>query len=411
MNLLDNILLAINAIASNTLRTVLTCLIIAFGIMALVGILTAVDGMKAALNSNFATMGANNFDIRKMGTGIRVGRRGRKAQRYLPITLQQALDFKERYNYPATVSLSFNAAFAMTLKYQAQKTNPNIQVIAGDENYVKVGGFDIGYGRNFTAPENESGRHVVVLGNGVAEKLFTKAAAAIDKTVSIGNRKFRVVGVLAPKGATSIFSSDNAVIIPLLTAKSNYASNSTTYVITVSLSNAVIIEEAISEAVGLMRNVRRLDFSAEEDFEISKSDKLSTLLIDQSASITTAATIIGFITLLGGAIGLMNIMLVSVTERTREIGISKALGATKRVITTQFLVEAIVICQLGGLLGIALGILAGNAVSLVINGPFIIPWLWIIGGMLLCLFVGLISGLYPALKAASVDPIESLRYE
>jgi putative ABC transport system permease protein len=171
------------------------------------------------------------------------------------------------------------------------------------------------------------------------------------------------------------------------------------------------IEPAKGEAIGLMRNIRKDRIGAENSFEITQSDSLAGIVIDSISTVTSAAAIIGIITLLGAAIGLMNIMLVSVTERTREIGIRKSLGATRSVIRRQFLTEAIVICQLGGLLGIILGVLIGNLISFAIGGTFIIPWLWIISGVTLCFFVGLLSGIYPAIKASNLDPIEALRYE
>jgi putative ABC transport system permease protein len=233
----------------------------------------------------------------------------------------------------------------------------------------------------------------------------------MGKYVTTSNGKYRVIGVLESKGSSMNQSEDRRILIPLQTAKRYYGAEQTNYSIMVSVNDPTRIEAAIGEATVTLRNIRKLKAGDPNDFDISKSDSLLGLIQENTLYLRLAAISIGFITLLGAAIGLMNIMLVSVTERTREIGIRKALGATSKNILIQFLTEAVVICQMGGILGIILGVLIGNLVSLAFGSAFLFPWLWITVALITCTFVGLLSGLYPALRAAALDPIESLRYE
>lgn len=408
MNLGLNITLALRAIRSNKLRTTLTFLIIAVGIMALVGILTAIDSMKSSIVSNFSDVGANSFTIRTKGLSLRRG--GSAAKNYPDITYEHANSFKQKFSFPAEVSISTRPSSTSTIKYQYEKTNPNVTVMGVDEKYIGISGFKFSDGRNFSVTELETGSNVVILGYGVANKIFGPKDTITDKIVSIGNVKYRVIGVLKSKGS-SVVSSDNMVLVPVQNARKVFAEKANRYVISVAVSHPEILDRATDEAIGTFRNIRKLNPREEEDFEVSRSDKLANTVIDQISYITFAATMIGIITMLGAGVGLMNIMLVSVSERTREIGISKALGANNDTIKKQFLVEAVLICQIGGLLGIVLGILAGNVVSILLKGSFIIPWLWIFLGFVFCLVIGLLAGLYPAIKASKLDPIEALRYE
>ena len=404
--------MAFQSIRTNLLRAILTLLIIAFGIMALVGILTAIDAITFSLNDNFSGLGANSFTIQRKWADVKSSQHGRRQKAGDPINYKDAMEFKERFNFPAKVSVSFWATSLASVKYQDEKTNPNVGFVGVDENYFAVKGMDIEFGRGFSKMEVEDGQAKIVIGQDIAKKLFDdKPEKAIDQVVIVGNNRFKVVGVLKTKGSSMGNRQDRAVYAPVVSVKALYGTNETDYDLIVAVNNATDMDAAQSEATGLFRQIRALRPGQDEDFEIFASDSLVSILKENTTNLRLATVAIGLMTLLGAAIGLMNIMLVSVTERTREIGIYKALGATRRSILMQFLTEAIVICQIGGLVGIFLGILVGNIVTPLLGGSFLIPWAWMFLGFALCMIVGVVSGFYPAMKAARLDPIESLRYE
>ncbi len=409
MNLTENIRLAIRAIMGNKLRTALTLMIIIFGIMALIGILTATQGINQSVMSFSSEMGSNTFSIKNEGQ-TRHRRRRKAMVANPPITLLQSQEFKKNYKYPATVTLSTDADGAAVIKYESQKTNPNVRIMGVDDDYLKVGGWSIQSGRNMSKSEIENGQNVILLGKDVVGKIFPPREEAVGKMVNIGSSKYRVIGLLAPKGASQV-SNDNMAMIPLMTAKRNFGDDATSYNISVMVANTTELNQAADEAEGVFRTVRKVRAGEDPNFEISKSDKMAEQNLDVLGNISIATVVIGILTLIGAGIGLMNIMLVSVNERTREIGVSKALGATKQVIRIQFLTESTTICMIGGVIGIIMGVLMGNLVVLALHTSFVMPWMWILLGLTFTFVIGMAAGIYPAILASNLDPVEALRYE
>lgn len=409
--LVENLRVSFGAIRSNTLRTILTILIIAVGIMALVGILTAIDSIKKSINDEFTMMGANTFNIQSRGMNIQVGGQRYRSVNHAYISYRQAIEFIDRFEFPATVSMSVWASGAATIKYQSKKTNPNVSVRGVSGGYFETAGLDIDKGRVFSSHEEENGWAVAIIGTSIASQLFEKNEDPIDKVISVGSGKYRVIGVMKSKGDAFGGGPNQSVLLPVHNVATYFSRPEMNYTISIKPQNPLHLEYAVSEAEGIFRIVRNLKATDQSDFNIEKSDTLAKILLENIKYVTIAATLIGIITLIGAAVGLMNIMLVAVAERTREIGTRKAMGAKSSTIKQQFLFEAIVICQLGGVLGILLGILMGNLISLLTGSAFVIPWLWMALGVVICFAVGLTSGYLPAVKAAKLDPIEALRYE
>jgi len=424
MKILDIFALSFNTVKSNKLRTGLTVAIIAFGIMALVGIITAIEAMNQSLKETFSTLGANAFTIRYKERNINIGgrrnqvsqaRKGAKKDKTSNIgkyiDYHQARAFKNNFHFPAVIGIQLAGPQSLIAKFENKETNPEVRVTGGDENFLLINGYTLQSGRNFSKLDVETGRNVCLLGNDIAKKLFPKSTeGSVDKIIRIANIPYRVVGLLKPKGS-SVFMQMDKVIVSSYNNVRRLPNTSPSYVINVMVDDLTQIEPAIGEATGTFRSIRKLNIKDNDNFFIDKSDSIAETMIGLLASISGSAGAIGFITLIGAAIGLMNIMLVAVTERTKEVGLIKALGGTSRSIRNQFLFESIIISLLGALFGIFLGVMVGNLFSMVIGTGFVVPWVWVITGIIICSLVGLAAGLWPAIKASKLDPIVALRYE
>ncbi len=424
MNIADTLSLSIRTIRSNKLRTGITVSIIALGIAALIGINTAIQAISQKFMESFSSMGANGFTIRyrsafrfdrgELKKEEKGGKKLKKSNTNKPITKDQAEDFKERYKFPSKVSLSLNGGNSNAVSFGNKKTNPTVYLNGGDENYVDMNGFEIAAGRNINELDVSTGRNVCLIGKDVADKLFTpnNPEAPVEKIIHINNIPFRVIGTLASKGSTFGRSLDNNIITTYNSVRRFFTSSaSSTFTIGVKTQDLSLIETAIGEAEGLFRVIRKNEIKEESNFLIDKSDAFVELAMRQIGWLTGSAVVIGFITLMGAAIGLMNIMLVAVTERTKEVGLIKAIGGKQRNVRLQFLLEAILISLLGAVIGIFIGVLLGNIVSMLMSTGFVIPWVWVFLGVLICSIVGLAAGAYPAYKASRLNPIEALRYE
>lgn len=404
----ENIRIALQSVSSHLLRTILTVSIIAFGIMALVGILTSIDAVKNFFEENFMRMGANTFTIRNRSLQSEQ-RRG--SSDYKAISWAEAKQFKEQFTFPSVVSVSVQVSWNATAVYRSRKTNPNLRVTGIDENYLYTSGEELAVGRSFTPDEVLSGSYVCILGYEVAQNLFPGINDPTGEMITLGPGRYIVVGVLKKSGSSFGFSGDRNVYIPINNARQRYSLNDKSFSINVLVGKATSLDAAIGEATGLFRQIRKLRLGQNDNFSMVRSDSFVNMMLENTRLISLAATIIGLITLAGAAIGLMNIMLVSVTERTREIGIRRAVGAKRRNIMTQFILEAVVLCEVGGVLGVLLGLAGGNAAAWYLEVPPAIPVDWVVLGLVICSLVGVVFGTYPAYKAANLDPIESLRYE
>lgn len=409
MNILESVKLAIDSIRVNKLRTFLTLLSISIGVFAIIGAGSLVASIDSTVEGEIEALGETTFYIFKEPK-IQMGHSWRKYARRKPITYSQYEQLKNRLSLVSLAS-AVSLSSGQTVKFGNNETNPDVNLIGVDEDYFILENRNFSEGRNIVKSDIIANRNVAVIGNDVKVKLFPNINP-IGKMITINNQKYEIIGVLEPKGAMFGQSQDNMVLIPITHLLNYFASfwESSVQIVLRARSRDVFTQ-AIDETIGAMRLVRNLKPWEENDFEIETNESIKEQFSGLTKYLQWFGFISGGIALIAAGVGIMNIMLVSVKERTREIGVRKAVGAKRRWIMYQFIIEAITLCQVGGAIGIVVGILAGGAFGLMIGGTFSIPIGWVVFSVIICTLLGVAFGAYPAWKAAKLDPIEALRYE
>lgn len=411
MNIKETFISALSSIRGNKLRASLTLLGIVIGVFSIIGVMTLLDALQKGIDSGLSQLGTSTFQIQKWpATFIGGPGRFRKYEKRKPITIEEGYRLKELSFLPKYVGLE-DWSGGKTLKYDKNQTNPNFQLGGVTTEFLPANNHTLSEGRFFTETEITSTAQICVLGMDAVDKLFP-FNSPVGKEVEIDGNRFTVVGVLTAKGESLGQSQDNIVLIPLLTMNKIYgARKNRSLNITVTAQSKAQLDETMEEVIGLMRQIRKVPPGEENDFDIWSNESLVREANTFTIYFKYGAGVISFISLIAAGIGIMNIMLVTVTERTKEIGIRMAIGAKKNNILFQFLFEAILLCQLGGILGIAMGVGVGNLLGSIFSFPVSIPYDWVVIGLIVCSVIGIIFGTYPAFKAAKLNPIDALRYE
>ncbi len=407
----ENVRIALDSIKSQLLRTILTIVIIGIGIWALVGILSAVQALESLISGSFASMGSNTFNIQQYEFDVQSNNGGEVAKVNPIINYTNVREFNDLYRYPfSKTAISFQGTAGAEVKFEDKKTDPEVQVFGVNENFLENTGTKIDDGRNFNVFDIQNNNNVCLIGSDFLKSLFENDNP-IGKTLSVRGVKFKVIGVLESKGSTFGNNQDLKILIPIQVARGIFTAPNINYTISVKVDDKEMMQGAQDAAIVTFRNIRGLNPIEKNNFGLERSDDLLNKIGKISGYLQVAAWIISIITILGSSIALMNIMLVSVTERTREIGVRKALGAKSSTISTQFFIETIVIGQFGSILGIILGVITGFIFAKVLGSSFQLPVTPMIWATIITFIVAIVAGSYPASKAAKLDPIESLRYE
>jgi putative ABC transport system permease protein len=404
----ESLAMALHAIRANKLRSALTLTGIVVGIFSIISVMTAMGVLRKSIEEGITQLGANTFQIDRIERGFSGNRRRFRNRK--PLTYEQALKVRDKATLALAVGIE-SWEFGKTIKWEGQKTNPNVSLAGENLDGIVTNDWTVEFGRGITQQDMDLARNVILLGKPVADKLFPPSVNPVGQHVKVDGLSYEVIGVLQSKGGALGGNQDNLVILPLFTFFQKYGKTERTFHIMVKALNREVLEDAIEESVSILRAARGIKPGEENDFGYFSNDSLVRQFNDFTLYLRLGVLVVSSIALLAAGVGIMNIMLVSVTERTREIGIRKAIGAQKRDIMQQFVIEAVILCQLGGIVGIGFGILGGNVVSVLLESPPVIPWDWTAIGFGVCSLVGLTFGIYPAWKASSLDPIEALRYE
>ena len=409
MDFKEATILALGALRQHKLRSVLTLLGIAVGVFSIIAVMTAMGVLRNSIESGLTQLGAHTFQIQKFG-GFMTGPpdmsrfRNRK-----DITYEQGLAVKEKATLAEAVGLEVWRFGKVVKALSGEQTNPNVSLCGEDREGFVTNNWGIGDGRLFTADELLSSEDVIVLGADVVKKVFPKTDP-LGQNVRIDGRQFKVVGVAERKGQRLGGNQDNFAAVPITTFFRYYGKERSIHIMVKAL-NGNVYEDCLEQVRGILRTARQVEPGAEDDFYIFSNDSLIETFNETTYYVRVGIMVISFISLVAAGVGIMNIMLVSVTERTREIGIRKAVGAQKRNILSQFILEAVVLSELGGIIGVVLGVAGGNSVAAIFEIPAVVPYDWVAIGLIACSVVGIVFGVYPAWKAANLDPIEALRYE
>jgi putative ABC transport system permease protein len=408
-NLKESLIMALGAIRANKLRSILTLLGIVVGVFSIISVMTAMGVLRNSIEDGIMQLGANTFQIQKYPAGIGGGPRHRFINRK-NITYEQALQVRDKATLAQAVGIE-SWRMGRIVFWQGQKTNPNVSLAGENLDGILTNDWNVDIGRSLSPQDIDLASRVAIIGRPVAEKLFPPSVNPVGETVKIDGELYEVIGVLAKKGGALGGNQDNLVITSISFFFQKYGKADSDIHIMVKALNREVVEDAIEQCRGILRAARNVPPGAEDDFGYFSNDSILKQFNEFTLYFRLGVLVVSSIALLAAGVGIMNIMLVSVTERTREIGIRKAIGAQKKDILSQFMIEAVILCEIGGVVGVVLGILGGNVVGLLLKVPSIIPWDWAAIGIGVCSLVGLIFGVYPAWKAASLDPIEALRYE